>query len=178
MGLDMYAYTLKAELIDNHPHAEAAGMPWVTDVPVFRLARRAVGFIDLSNEEFGKLTDEDKENYIAKRRQADADARESGLIDPDFAYWRKFNHLHGWMHRLYVAKGGKDEQFNCNTVRLMPADLDRLLLESRAGLPYTPGFFFGGEEIHPDDSESIREFVVNARAAIREGKAVFYDSWW
>lgn len=178
MGLDMYAYTLKAELIDNHPNAEAAGMPWVTDVPVFRLARRAVGFIDLSNEEFGKLTDEGKENYVAKRRQADGYAKESGLVDPEFAYWRKFNHLHGWMHRLYVSKGGTSPEFNCNTVRLMPADLDRLLLDAKAGLSHTPGFFFGGEDMDDHDRESIREFVAKARAAIREGKAVFYDSWW
>ena len=31
----------------------------------------------------------------------------------DIAYWRKFNHLHGWMEKLYREKGGKCEVFNC-----------------------------------------------------------------
>ena len=27
-------------------------------------------------------------------------------FDREFAYWRKFNHLHGWMEKLYREKGG------------------------------------------------------------------------
>ena len=43
-----------------------------------------------------------------------------------FAYWRKFNHLHGWMEKLYRQKGGKADVFNCCTVRLELEDLERL----------------------------------------------------
>lgn len=96
----------------------------------------------------------------------------------DIAYWRKFNHLHGWMEKLYREKGGEDE-FNCRTVRLESEDLERLeqALE-KDELEYTQGFFFGGAEIYPEDIETTRAFIQNARAALNQGLAVFYDSWW
>ena len=53
------------------------------------------------------------------------DEREEAALN-HFAYWRKFNHLHGWMENLYRQKGGKAEVFNCCTVRLELEDLDRL----------------------------------------------------
>jgi hypothetical protein len=40
------------------------------------------------------------------------------------------------------------------------------------------GFFFGAQEIYPEDLESVTTFVKVARQALAEGKAVFYDSWW
>lgn len=95
------------------------------------------------------------------------------------AYWRKFNHLHGWMERLYREKGGQGEDFNCDTVRLTAADLDRLYADASAGrLTHTDGFFFGGRELYPEDMESLTEFIRNAKREISDGKAVFYDSWW
>ena len=101
-------------------------------------------------------------------------------FDRDFAYWRKFNHLHGWMEQLYRKKGGKSEDFNCTTVRIMPEDID--ILESLAtlkALPATQGFFFGSyEPFSDDDKAEVLEFVAKARAAFKEGKAVIYDSWW
>lgn len=101
-------------------------------------------------------------------------------LDREFAYWRKFNHLHGWMEALYRRKGGKSEAFNCNTVRLMPEDIDVLesLAKSKA-LPPTQGFFFGsGELFNDEDKEEVLDFVQKSRAAFSEGKAVIYDSWW
>ena len=101
-------------------------------------------------------------------------------VDTDFAYWRKFNHLHGWMEQLYRKKGGTMPSFNCTTVRLMPEDLDVLesLAKAKALTP-TAGFFFGGDELFDeDDQASVLEFVGKARAAIGEGKACVYDSWW
>lgn len=101
-------------------------------------------------------------------------------VDTNFAYWRKFNHLHGWMEQLYRKKGGTQESFNCATVRLMPEDLDVLesLAKAKALTP-TAGFFFGGDELFDDDcKEAVLEFVQKARAAIGEGKVVAYDSWW
>ncbi len=50
--------------------------------------------------------------------------------DPEDAvqvcYWRKHPNLHGWMQKLYRAKGGKDDDFNLNPIRLDPADIDAL----------------------------------------------------
>jgi hypothetical protein len=96
----------------------------------------------------------------------------------EIAYWRKFNHLHGWMETLYREKGGTDE-FNCVYVRLEQADLNRLkdALDTRK-LVHTPGFFFGTSEW--DDLHIIHteEFIQDAKQALLDGDAVFYYSWW
>jgi hypothetical protein len=100
-------------------------------------------------------------------------------VDTDFAYWRKFNHLHGWMERLYREKGGKNSDFNCDTVRLMPEDIDRLESDVSANkLTATAGFFFGGDALREDDIESLEDFIQRSRQAFTEGLAVVYTSWW
>lgn len=92
-------------------------------------------------------------------------------------YWGKHPNLHGWMQKLYYAKGGSASSFNCVAVMLSLSDLDRLEADIRATkLPYTDGFFFGesdGSEIDDDLA-----FIAKAREAIAEGLTVFYDSWW
>jgi hypothetical protein len=94
-------------------------------------------------------------------------------------YWRKFNALHGWMEDLYRLKGGAKEDFNCTTVRLTANDLDRLEMDTGNNkLVPRNGFFFGSQEIYPEDLESVADFIKLSRQAIAEGKAVFYDSWW
>jgi hypothetical protein len=96
------------------------------------------------------------------------------------SYWRKFNALHGWMEDLYRLKKGLRHDFNCTTVRLDLSDLDRLEMDTGNNkLVPRNGFFFGDTtSIHPEDLESVADFVKVAREAIAEGKAVFYDSWW
>lgn len=94
-------------------------------------------------------------------------------------YWRKFNALHGWMEQLYRDKGGTGKDFNCNTVRLTDVDLRRLEQDVVNGeLKPVEGFFFGSQEIYPEDLESVTDFITKARQALADGKAVFYDSWW
>lgn len=91
--------------------------------------------------------------------------------------WRKHPNLHGWMEQLYIEKGGSEQVFNCACVELTLEDLDRLEQVIRDNsLPQTEGFFFGetdGSEVDDDLA-----FVAKARAAIADGKQVFYDSWW
>ena len=97
----------------------------------------------------------------------------------ELAYWRKFNHLHGWMEHLYYSKKGLDNRFNCASVRLMPADLDALeqaLINNT--LQHTPGFFFGSDKMYPEDITSTLKFITDARESIEKGRAVVYDSWW
>jgi len=95
------------------------------------------------------------------------------------SYWRKFNALHGWMEDLYRQKRGLRHDFNCTTVRLDLSDLDRLEMDTGNNkLVPRNGFFFGSQEIYPEDLESVADFVKVARQSIAEGKAVFYDSWW
>jgi hypothetical protein len=94
-------------------------------------------------------------------------------------YWRKHHDLHGWMERLYRAKGGTKATFNCVQVRLTMDDLN--LLETAVltnQLPVTQGFFFG---TNPPDEYTVKqdmEFIANAKMAIAVGDAVYYDSWW
>lgn len=133
MGLDMYAYTMRAEFVGDRQ----------TDVM--------------------PTTDEERE-------QAEL---------TEIAYWRKFNHLHGWMENLYREKGGQEEIFNCRTVRLELEDLARLEQALKNDeLKHTPGFFFGGEEIYAEDIKATNAFIATARDAIQNGLTVFYDSWW
>ncbi len=101
--------------------------------------------------------------------------------DPEDAfeifYWRKHPNLHGWMERVYRNKGGLDEVFNLVPVRLDQSDLDALEQTVNTGsLPVTAGFFFGVSS--PDDKKDDLEFLRLARQAIKEGKQVYYITWW
>ena len=170
MGLDMYAYKARADLVGDDQ----------VDVPVRERAHKAIGFTPWSDEDYANKTDQEKQAYWKARDDADTRIQQEGLMDTDFAYWRKFNHLHGWMEQLYRQKGGTQDSFNCTTVRLMPDDLDRLAsLATMKALAPTAGFFFGGQEPFGDeDKEEVLAFVAKAREAIADGYAVLYDSWW
>jgi hypothetical protein len=98
--------------------------------------------------------------------------------DPqELHYWRKHPNLHGWMEDLYYEKGGTADCFNCVCLALNEADLDRLEIEIKAGsLPETSGFFFGASD--GSECEDDLAFIAKARAAIKGGRTVIYDSWW
>jgi hypothetical protein len=97
----------------------------------------------------------------------------------DMAYWRKFNALHGWMERLYRERGGPKESFNCAPLRLYLEDLDKLQRDiGENNLQPTEGFFFGSQEIYPEDIADAMKFIFDAREVIKQGDAVYYDSWW
>ena len=95
----------------------------------------------------------------------------------ELAEWRKHPNLQGWMENLWYEKGGEGE-FNCVELEITLNDLNALeaTLDEEA-LPETAGFFFGG---NADDhyAEADREFIVQARAAIKQGYTVVYSSWW
>lgn len=94
-------------------------------------------------------------------------------------YWRKHHDLHGWMEKLYYAKGGDASSFNCVYVRLAPEDLDKLEQDIRARrLPSTEGFFFGNNPPDDDSDQHDLIFINRARNAIAEGDSVYYSSWW
>jgi hypothetical protein len=112
-----------------------------------------------------------------------ADAIDPLTLKPDcnrekLHYWRKHHDLHGWMQDLFIQKGGEGD-FNCQVIELDDDELDSLEVALLDGnLPCTTGFFFGN---NPPDAESIKddlEFIAKARQAIKDGKAVYYDSWW
>ena len=97
-------------------------------------------------------------------RQTDVNVSEDERDEAElnqFAYWRKFNHLHGWMEKLYRQKGGKADVFNCCTVRLELEDLERLEADlDDEKLEYTPGFFFGDSQIYPEDITETKTFIA------------------
>jgi hypothetical protein len=83
------------------------------------------------------------------------------------------------MERLYRAKGGTKESFNCVPVRLSMDDLNLLesdILNNR--LPETQGFFFGTNPPDEYSREQDMAFISKAKISIANGAAVYYDSWW
>ena len=95
----------------------------------------------------------------------------------ELAYWRKHPNLQGWMEDLYHEKGGEQE-FNCVDLELTLEDLDALEESlDEEELPETVGFFFGTDS-SDYYAEADREFIVQARAAIKQGYTVVYSSWW
>jgi len=120
-------------------------------------------------------------DQYATARRGEAKTDDEGYTyyedSKELAYWRKHPNLQGWMQDLYHEKGG-EEDFNCVDLELTLEDLDALeeSLDEEA-LPETAGFFFGG---NADDhyAETDREFIREARAAIKQGYTVVYSSWW
>tara|TARA_Y100001963_G_scaffold10529_1_gene13507 strand:+ start:1251 stop:1670 length:420 start_codon:yes stop_codon:yes gene_type:complete len=115
----------------------------------------------------------------------DADGNEEEVVEYynewddeiQLAEWRKHPNLQGWMQELYYEKGGEGE-FNCVDLELTLENLDALEATlDEEELPETVGFFFGS---NADDhyAEADREFIVQARAAIKQGYTVVYSSWW
>ena len=97
----------------------------------------------------------------------------------EIAYWRKHPNLQGWMEDLWIAKGAEGGvEFNCVDLELDEEDLDKLeeSLDSKE-LPETTGFFFGSNA-DDDYAEKDREFITQARTAIKRGYTIVYYSWW
>jgi hypothetical protein len=93
------------------------------------------------------------------------------------SYWRKHPNLQGWMHHLYLERGGKDLSFNVSTLALTWEDLDNLeFYVENDLLPETTGFFFGNSQ--PEHKTDDLLFIKVARENLKEGKCVFYFSWW
>jgi hypothetical protein len=83
------------------------------------------------------------------------------------------------MQNLYDMKGGTSPDFNGDCVTLDSEDLDNLEQDIKDGnLPDTSGFFFGESSNNDEENDYDLEFVTKAREAIKEGKTVYYTSWW
>lgn len=91
------------------------------------------------------------------------------------AYWRKFNALHGWMEQR-ALEAGLTEEFNCVPFKLNAALLDQLEGDLD-NLQPVQGFFFGAQEVHPDDVKSVKDFIGYARELLDDFD-VYYNSWW
>ena len=117
-------------------------------------------------------------NKLLKAQLVDPTAQvDLDIIEPDdifsdsqIHYWRKHNYLHEWMKELYLQKGGKDHEFNCDTVRLDLEDLRELELAVKNN--------FGRNLLDKSPNTDDLEFIKKARAAIADEYIVYYDSWW
>jgi hypothetical protein len=120
-------------------------------------------------------------DQYATARKGEPVKDEDGYVSyPDgmeLSYWRKHPSLQGWMEGLWIEKGNSGE-FNCVDLELTLGDLDSMeeALDENA-LPETAGFFFG-ENSEEHYAEQDREFIRDARAAIKQGYTVVYSSWW
>ena len=111
-------------------------------------------------------------DQYANARRGEAKTDEDGYTyyedSMELAYWRKHPNLQGWMEELWREKGGEGE-FNCVDVELTLEDLEALEESLDAeDLPETVGFFFG-ENSDDHYAEQDREFIREARAAIKQG---------
>lgn len=95
----------------------------------------------------------------------DIEVELDNLEHNQFAYWRKHHSLHHYMQALYESRGGKKE-FNCITVRLFEKDIE---LIKAAIIDLT---------IKSSNRSNDIQHLDAAMEALRQGKAVFYDSWW
>ena len=119
--------------------------------------------------------------FSTKAKPKNAVDFETKNFDPqELHYWRKHPNLHGWMQNLYEQKGGdKHSDFNGDCVVLTLSDLEDLEHDLKQfDLPDTSGFFFGNSQNDDDELKDDLEFVAKAREAIKEGKTVYYTSWW
>lgn len=98
------------------------------------------------------------------------------------SYWRKHNALHHWFEKKAIELKIVEEpmEFNCVNLELTEEILDELEQDLR-NLNLTPveGFFFGTTEYDP--AEYLKEdlaAVNKAREALKDGKTVYYTSWW
>jgi hypothetical protein len=108
-----------------------------------------------------------------------------GITQPqELAYWRKHPNLHGWMQKLWEAKGTPghppDDDFNGVELELTWDDIDMLEQDIKNGHMSklgTTGFFFGD----PSDEyykEQDLKFCIDAKAECFLGRKVFYNSSW
>ena len=111
--------------------------------------------------------------------KSEVDFETNNFQPEEIHYWRKHPNLHGWMQNLYDEKGGTSDSFNGDCVVLTNNDLDCLEHDLKQwDLPDTKGFFFGTDENNEEELKDDLEFVEKAREAIKEGKTVYYTSWW
>lgn len=117
--------------------------------------------------------------YVRSRATAPADPVdfETEKSDHPLFYWRKHPDLHGWMRQLYLQRGGSDPDFNLSPLALTAGDIDALERDvADQALPPTSGFFFGRSDAEHD--QETEAFIALARAALREGRHLYYVAWW
>ncbi len=133
----------------------------------------------------------DQNAYAIDRQDAhllDSEQYKNGELEitseEELMYWRKNPHLNLWMAELAVWKGVCPEpsDFNCDKVWLTLEDINDLEEDYKQrdnGKNNMPngegqGMFWGWY----DDTEKTWEFILKAKEALNNGKAVYYTCWY
>ena len=91
--------------------------------------------------------------------------------------WRKHANLHGYMEHLYRERGGTEESFNCIPLELTKEDCEKVIeMSENNSFETAEGFFWG--ESYPEHNEETISYMKKALEYIKEGKKIYYDSWW
>lgn len=125
-----------------------------------------------------------KNEYESQEGDWDADTQEwvtkGPVTEPRrLAYWRKHPNLHGWMQKLWEAKGGSGD-FNGDELELTWEEVDMLEQDINSGVlakMNTEGFFFGKPADHHYKEQDLK-FCQDAKAELFLGLKVFYNSSW
>lgn len=107
----------------------------------------------------------------------DRESLEEEHAKNEFMYWRKEYCIDNWMHRLYRARGGKEE-FNCEFVKVTEADLDALEEAANDINFYCNGYYRNANMDMEHDKPHIDKFIKLAREHIANGQDVYYSNWW
>ena len=135
----------------------------------------------------------DQYAYVANKANQREEYFEAAVWDPvssewfhptmsrpqEIAYWRKHPNLHGWMQKLWEAKGGSGE-FNGDELELTWEDIDMLEYDIKSGVlakMNTEGFFFGKPADNHYKDQDLK-FCIDAKAECFLGLRVFYNSSW
>lgn len=90
----------------------------------------------------------------------------------EICQWKKHEILHKWIERLYFQKGGTKSSFNCQSLQLLPQDVQSL---ENAVLNK---FFIKNLNNYNEESQKNDMIkIVEIKIAISNGFHVYYTSW-
>lgn len=118
--------------------------------------------------------------YFVRKEDAISDG-ECRLVygqDENF-YWRKNYQLHNWMEKLWERRTGNTDSsvFNCVKIRLYKADIEELE-EAIKSWKIDDSEPYSCSKYTSDMKEYDLQFCHKAKGVIKDGYAVYYDSWW
>jgi hypothetical protein len=123
--------------------------------------------------------------YITSYEKAEIDSKgqllNQEVEQEELGYFRKVNWLQHWMQQNYATETGitDPDEFNCVHVVLTRERLLDLQADILDGnLQVTTGFFFGQQEIYPEQKQYVLEVIAKALFEVSQGKICSYSSWW
>lgn len=94
-------------------------------------------------------------------------------------YWRKDYNLHNWIEKLWEKRTGNTDRnnFNCVQIRLYKEDIEGLEKAINTW-KIDDSEPFSSKKYTSNMKEHDLQFCQEAKKVIKDGYAVYYDSWW